>query len=626
MHKCIHWNHADTANCVMHMHASHMCTQCELKFKNLPRAIASCVSRKSAYGTCVKMADSKMMTLNQQEIENKLLQLKPALLELKAQYEQPEAPLVELRDRLKKLLKDNGLMKRMVIHCSVMGTHPENRYGDGVVPADVIALIGKIFGQGFSLLALLDPTCIEMPPPGHANHSRFLQFNIDLTSGSAGMLPSYTEEIKFLTVTCGHTTQGFRCFIGASPCDDPRFTVDGRLSLSKLKEKQPSYAEAVEEGIKYDCMKYQVDDAHPWISKLFQEAGNAGQQIAQGESRLEILLKIAGAALRLKTLYGTTDWERVKREAGRAGASYPGEMEGLVDTVKELSGGLENPVLLNEFKAFCRKLQGGCRVVRGYVLGALATADWGGEAMPLLKNAFMKAMSSTSPKYALGDEQTLFKSTDFQGLSSTKEKLQTLRDAESFLQQVRKICDACQFPIEPKIFLLGILDARVVHFVANKPDPKRGVFASMNDIGYTFCQEVSNVLSRSIDCPFLEPKKSKSEPSGSKQDAECKVFSSSGEWLNPEVTLRNKGFVVDAKVAHVETKIVYTIQSISTSSIVLKDGVGVPVSHALDVFIQGKFQLHKEEEKDLHNMHIYEYISRFPKLESVTSAIQDESL
>ena len=204
------------------------------------------------------MACSKPMHETLQAVDKALQALKPTLLEMKARYEQPDAPLVELRDTLKNLLKENGLMKRIAIHCSVMGTHPENRYGDGVVPSDVLALIGKIFGHGFSLLSLQDPTCIEMPPQGHKNYSRFLQFNIDLTAGSAGMLPEYRDEIKYLTVTCGHTTQGFRCFLGAVPWDDCRFCEDGRLSLAKLKAKQPAYAKAVEEGIMYDVLKYQA--------------------------------------------------------------------------------------------------------------------------------------------------------------------------------------------------------------------------------------------------------------------------------------------------------------------------------------------------------------------------------
>ena len=161
------------------------------------------------------------------------------------------------------------------------------------------------------------------------------------------MLPTYDEEIKFLTVTCGHTTQGFRCFRAAVPFDDARFCEDSKLSLSKLRQKQPKYADATESGIQYDVLKYQVEDAHPWIPKLFQEAGNTGQQISHGESRLEIMLKIKDAALRLEKLHGQADWTRVKREATRAGVSLQTyEIGGLADCVKELSGGLAAPVLL----------------------------------------------------------------------------------------------------------------------------------------------------------------------------------------------------------------------------------------------------------------------------------------
>ena len=259
------------------------------------------------------MADSSLRqqkVMPAQEIVKVLDYLRPQLDALKARYEGDDAQLILLRDEVKALLRAHGLMFKEHINSKWMGTHSVNRFGDGVVPSDVLALIGDIYGQGFSLQALMDPTCIEMPPANTKQHAAFWQFNVDMTVNSSGMLAAYTDEIKFLSVTCGHTSQGFRCFQNSIPWTDPddtRFTEDGLLSCRVLQKTQPVYADAVENGIKWDVVRHQVADAHPWICQLFQEAGNATQQITHGENRVQMLLKIAYTSRHSTSPYGVPE-------------------------------------------------------------------------------------------------------------------------------------------------------------------------------------------------------------------------------------------------------------------------------------------------------------------------------
>ena len=93
-----------------------------------------------------------------------------------------------------------------------MGVHFENRYGQGLVPAEVIQLISDIFGHGFSIAALQDPTCMEMPPKDHPRNTKGVAFNRSLTTSSGGILPNFVEDPRYMSVTCGHTNADFRCF------------------------------------------------------------------------------------------------------------------------------------------------------------------------------------------------------------------------------------------------------------------------------------------------------------------------------------------------------------------------------------------------------------------------------
>jgi hypothetical protein len=178
----------------------------------------------------------------------------------------PNSQVIAIRDEVLALLKEHGLLqKKQRVHCRYAGVHPSNRYGDGIVPADVMTLISGIYKMAFSFKELDKPTAIELAPPSHPRRAQHLHFNIAQMRGSNGRLPEYEdqgEQIKILTATCGHTTQGLRCIWHGSQYDKCSPDVhedtvkdlapDGFLSLEQLRIKQPQYAQAVEEGIEYD--------------------------------------------------------------------------------------------------------------------------------------------------------------------------------------------------------------------------------------------------------------------------------------------------------------------------------------------------------------------------------------
>ena len=254
-------------------------------------------------------------------------------------YLSPEAPIIQLRDRVKAILRAKGLMAKERIDSRWIGVHPDNRYGDGLVPSDVIALIVNIFDQGGSRHGLQDPTACEVPPPGHPRQKQFEHFNRSVVEGSGGQLPPVNDFLNGVTVTCGHTSMGIRCWQAGSPCEDTRFSVDGRLSLQRLKELQPEYAELVENGIDWDLIRWPVEDHFPFIPKLIQEAGNAGQQIAKAESRLEVMLRIRDAAARNARLNGGDPlWKDVETEAGRGGSPFKNELPHLITFCEGTSG------------------------------------------------------------------------------------------------------------------------------------------------------------------------------------------------------------------------------------------------------------------------------------------------
>ncbi len=122
-------------------------------------------------------------------------------------------------------------------------------------------------------------------PPAKCHHqgshgrSNFGNFNRSVVEGSGGQLSPADDFLKGVTVTCGHTSMGIRCWHAGSPFGATRLSVDGRLSLRRLKGLQPEYADLVVNGIDRGFIRWPVEDRFPCIPKLIHEVGNAGQQL-----------------------------------------------------------------------------------------------------------------------------------------------------------------------------------------------------------------------------------------------------------------------------------------------------------------------------------------------------------
>ena len=118
------------------------------------------------------------------------------LKDIEKRFSEPNAPLQLLKDEVKRLLALKKLMIKAIVDSKWLGVHPENRYGDGVVPADVLGLISDIYSQGASKSALLEPTACEAPPSGHSRQIQFEAFNKGIIGGSGGQLPEFEDYLN----------------------------------------------------------------------------------------------------------------------------------------------------------------------------------------------------------------------------------------------------------------------------------------------------------------------------------------------------------------------------------------------------------------------------------------------
>ena len=307
-------------------------------------------------------------------VSSRLASAAPALrrIEMESNAGGGDLEVVRMRDSACKLLTSQGLVDKMRVHSQYIGVHPRNRYGKGIVPQRAHELFDGISTEGWSDKELTEAWASEMQPFGHKRSEYFKEYSMETTQGSAGLLPDYPErcaQVKAVSVTCGHTSQTLRLVWHGSPLAVQgtsmslvRCCEEGKLSLRKLHDSDPEYACAVENGLVWNIIRWEVEEEFPFIMDLVQEAGNRSQALAQCESREEIMLKLHNVAERLfaddrnwDDVDGT--WERVKAEAMRGKPSFVDEVDYLLKFAKSLSGGLGSPTYSLALRNFQRPLK-----------------------------------------------------------------------------------------------------------------------------------------------------------------------------------------------------------------------------------------------------------------------------
>ena len=88
---------------------------------------------------------------------------------------------------------------------------------------------------------------------------------------------------------------------------------DGCLSLAKLRELQPGYAQAVDTGLEYKTIRYCIYQACPRLSVYVQEAYNLMHSAAQIETRFQVLRKVHVEASRYQLRNSPPPWGAIKK-------------------------------------------------------------------------------------------------------------------------------------------------------------------------------------------------------------------------------------------------------------------------------------------------------------------------
>lgn len=180
------------------------------------------------------------------------------------------------------------VMHRMRINSDIIGCHPLNRNGLGIVPIEVHRLFKDFLHIGF------DPNLVKAVATDGEHFPNAGQWNVEMAKSSHNMLaPCEVEHLKYFTLWGGHTNQVLRLAVHKVFVELlPEVCNNNKLSLEKLRDIDAALHKAATEGLEWLVIPSWLLKEVPGLANLIQAAGNVTESLAREENDLQGFCKL----------------------------------------------------------------------------------------------------------------------------------------------------------------------------------------------------------------------------------------------------------------------------------------------------------------------------------------------
>jgi hypothetical protein len=483
--------------------------------------------------------------------------------EVQALIDSEIGPITRIGKILDILLKHNIAYVVDDIHPTYLMVHPENRSKLGVNPYNVHKVGSYIRKVGGDMKELANAVAFELSPKP-AEKAKQVSFNKELMEHSAGMLAPLSGSERYLTVSCGHTSQFCRAVLAQCKTNQPNLQdKDGLLRVEHIAQDDPVLRTMVTKGWKWTILPFQAEEQWPGLPDLAQRALNASNSVANQASELEVASTIAEFA-NLQGKKGDVDWCRCQ-QAAVAGAPPCMAYVGVIsDFVKKYGGGEGAPAI--KFIDFFAKTFGGTKILGEEYFRAVTESSLHPSVMkpcPQLRVALV-ATNLVSPKVVDGIARLVTK-TDIAAFCR-KDRNQQMEECEGILVIAWDLCfkhvaDG-HFDISVAYLIIGRLYTRVVLHLASKgkQGPEHKVFDKMTDIQTAFADELTNALPTSVASGITW---ATSIPAVIAVPVSTQPLLSSADLTNPQRVANEAGFKVGSHYVEKKLKTIYRLESVA---------------------------------------------------------------
>ena len=428
-------------------------------------------------------------------------------------------------------------------------------------------------------------------------------FNVELVRNSDGRLPpADASTMEYFALSCNHTVWFLKCAEAGMPCDNPKVSLNGRLSTAFIEETDPKFARRIKEGMTWTVINYKVVDAYPEIISLIIEAKNGPGGINRRTSTFEVLLQILDTSISTAKESGLPDWALVQRIVGRTKPACLNILPELVGFVVSCSGG-KNGKFLHELVDIWKNC--GLTDVNRNIPGKLwkALAESGapmGLPMARLKNMFV--LTSFVAETGVEDGLCGFiTTTDVDMFKTARETtLERLLTCNMALDLGFGLISQCEPTVasssvqvasassgssraSPKGALRMTFAVRIVRFLIseakNKQRPKEN-YKTVGAIGYDLLMGLRQIWPEMDEHPAFKneerfrswvPDQREFRFKMAKPTVTLKEISDDGRLTNHADLLFNKGFKIGEHVKSKATNDLWVIAGADADAIVLED-------------------------------------------------------
>ena len=253
-----------------------------------------------------------------------------------------------------KLIKDNELSEVKVVSIDRIGCFPGNRWGAGLIAADVHYVLGEGFAKnGFNVqkwecMALTVPELVK---------KEWTDFNIKIVKQSNGLLPEIVD-MDLATGRGSHGTGALRgAKFGCLASKRTKMLADdfGRITSGALLTKQPSLKVPIEEGVPVTVIPGELELACPGMFAALSQVGNVSNSVFRLSTPLQVCVRIHSIA----KAYGVDEepnWEAIGKQASSGlPPSEAVKIDKLCKFVQAWSGGPDG-YILSDLEAYEKSL------------------------------------------------------------------------------------------------------------------------------------------------------------------------------------------------------------------------------------------------------------------------------
>ena len=259
--------------------------------------------------------------------------------------------LMQLADKMLRLLKTNGQSNAVKLSNGCVGVRPHNRGGKLLSPVDVHAKVVAICKAGFAS-TYCGPdkaVCFEVhPTTGH------IQEAMARLSDASALFPKMDKSlIKVGSVGCSHLVQFLNCVNAGVPTDEVSLCrpAEKHISKSVLVDEDAVFGMACDECLTWIVINGQIDEAYPRLPELLAKALNVEHHIARGETWAEQLVAIANRAADSKG--SSVNWTAIAKAQAKSQPPCLNDIGAHVKLCQVYSGG-RNMSFMKELSEFLR--------------------------------------------------------------------------------------------------------------------------------------------------------------------------------------------------------------------------------------------------------------------------------